>query len=77
MRWLRGLNWQPPPEHSGEVIGAIVGGLLGLFVIIVGFWRALVVAMFIAIGVAVGRYIDVNEELKENIARRFRQPRGR
>jgi len=71
------LNWQPPPEHSGEVIGAIVGGLLGLFVIIVGFWRALVVAMFIAIGVAVGRYIDVNEELKENIARRFRQPRGR
>ena len=63
--------------HSGEVIGAIVGGLLGLFVIIVGFWRALVVAMFIAIGVAVGRYIDVNEELKENIARRFRQPRGR
>ncbi|MGB4337576.1 MAG: DUF2273 domain-containing protein [Bacillota bacterium] len=77
MRWFRGLNWQPPPEHSGEVIGAIVGGLLGLFVIIVGFWRALVVAMFIAIGVAVGRYIDVNEELKENIARRFRQPRGR
>ncbi len=77
MQLLRNLKWQVPHEHSGEVVGAIVGLIIGLFVIIAGFWRTLVLVLFVALGVAAGRYVDVNEQLKEAIARRFRTLRGR
>lgn len=77
MQWFRNFRWQVPREHSGEVVGAIAGLIIGLFVIIAGFWRTLVLVMFIALGTIAGRYVDVNEELKEAIARRFRVPKGR
>ncbi len=75
MAWFRNCNWGIPEEHSGEVIGAIAGGVFGLLVIIAGFWRALAFAVFVAIGFMLGRYVDDHERLKDMISRRFRKPR--
>lgn len=75
MAWFKNSNWSIPEEHSGEVIGAIAGGVFGLLVIIAGFWRALAFAIFVAIGFMLGRYVDDHEGLKAVIARRFRRPR--
>ena len=75
MPWFGNSRWSIPEEHSGEVIGAIAGGIFGLLVIIAGFWRALVFGVFVVAGFARGRYVDDHDSLKAAIARRFRRPR--
>jgi len=75
MPWFGNSKWSIPEEHSGEVIGAIIGAIFGLLVIIAGFWRALVFGVFVVAGLILGRYVDDHDSLKAAIARRFRRPR--
>ena len=65
MPWFGNSRWSIPEEHSGEVIGAIAGGIFGLLVIVAGFWRALAFGVFVVAGFVLGR------------CRRSRQPQGR
>jgi len=75
MPWFGNSRWSIPEEHSGEVVGAIAGGIFGLLVIIAGFWRALVFGVFVVAGFMLGRYVDDHDSLKAAIVRRFRRPR--
>ena len=75
MPWFGNSRWSIPEEHSGEVIGAIAGGIFGLLVIVAGFWRALAFGVFVVVGSRVRQHVDDHDSLKAAIARRFRRPR--
>lgn len=47
-------------EHPGKLIGTALGFLLGLFVVLLGFWRALVIAIFVGAGFFLGKRKDEN-----------------
>ena len=45
-------------NHPGKFIGTSVGLILGLFMITLGLWRTLVLALFAAIGFLIGKRQD-------------------
>jgi uncharacterized membrane protein len=68
--------WQ---EHPGLILGGAAGLALGLLIIAVGFWRAILVFLLVLIGGYVGRRFDGGDEseLSELIDRILnRQERG-
>ncbi|MEA4882872.1 MAG: DUF2273 domain-containing protein [Clostridia bacterium] len=68
-------HWNIPEDRAGSIIGAAAGAVFGLLVIVAGFWRALAFLFFVALGFMIGRYIDVNDDVKDDLARRFGRPR--
>lgn len=58
--WKRLLEelWQ----HRGKVIGAGLGLLAGIFVLLFGFWRTLLLVILLALGYTVGGRIDAGQE---------------
>ena len=50
-------------EHRGKLLGCLTGILLGLAVILLGFWQALVVTFFAGAGLWLGRAVDNGEDL--------------
>ena len=59
-----------------KTIGVIVGLVLGLIVIFVGFWKAIVVALFILAGWFIGK-VWMGEIDLQDIYERFIKGRGR
>jgi uncharacterized membrane protein len=45
-------------EHPGLLLGATAGFLFALLVLVVGFWRAVLVGILVVIGGYVGRRFD-------------------
>lgn len=56
-------------SNSAKVAGVVAGLVFGLFMAIFGFWKALVIAAFAAIGLLLGVLLDSNEELKGALGR--------
>ena len=56
-----------PPQHVGKIIGTSIGLLFGLLVLIFGFWRVLLLGLFIACGLFVGHIFDSNPDIKDRI----------
>lgn len=52
-----------------RTLGMIAGALLGLLVLIVGFWKALLFAAFILIGYLVGFWLDSQEDWRDVVER--------
>ena len=50
-------------RHSGKIIGAGCGVLLGIIYLIVGFWDMLIFAFIAFIGYYVGRKLDQRESI--------------
>ena len=48
---------------SRTVVGAAIGLILGLVVVLVGFWQMLVVALFTAVGWAVAKVLSGETDL--------------
>lgn len=46
------------PGKEKVVLGGLAGALIAILIFIVGIWRALLIALFVVIGVAVGQYLD-------------------
>jgi len=59
-----------------KTIGAIAGLVLGLIVIFVGFWKAVVVALFILAGWFIGKVLMGEIDLQD-LYERFIKGRGR
>lgn len=76
MPWFEDCRFNIPEGKSGQVVGAIIGGIFGLLVLIAGFWRALAFAFFVVVGFFIGRYYDVNDEFRERFARQFGRRRN-
>ncbi|MDR3271683.1 MAG: DUF2273 domain-containing protein [Peptococcaceae bacterium] len=58
-------------EQPGRLIGAACGLLLGLFVILVGFWQAVAVCLFVFIGLFLGKCWDEGENPLAWLQRRW------
>lgn len=76
MPWFEGSRFNIPEDRSGQVVGAIIGAIFGLVVLIAGFWRALAFAFFVVVGFLIGRYFDVNDDFRERFTRRLGRRRN-
>lgn len=56
--------WQ---HHNGKLIGAGLGCLIGVFIILFGFFNTLFVLTFTVIGYVIGKKIDEKETIVEII----------
>lgn len=54
--------WQ---NHSGKLLGVLLGFLFGILVITFGFFRTLFVAFCVVAGYVVGKRIDQKEDIME------------
>ncbi len=58
-------------NHPGKFIGISLGFVLGLFVVTIGFWKTLVLALFIAVGFIIGKRQDDYQSLSGWLERIF------
>jgi len=56
-------------QHSGKIIGAIAGLLIGVFILTFGFFRTLFVILCVAAGCIIGKKIDEKEDLMDILDR--------
>lgn len=50
-------------NHPGKLIGTSVGFLLGLLMVTLGFWRTLVVSLFVVLGFFLGKSQDDHQNI--------------
>jgi uncharacterized membrane protein len=62
---LKGIFMELWEKHRGKTIGVILGLLFGLFVLALGFWRAIFVCLCIFIGYLAGKMIDEKIDFRE------------
>ncbi|MCL2335991.1 MAG: DUF2273 domain-containing protein [Firmicutes bacterium] len=55
--------------HRGKIIGAAIGLLLGLAVILFGFFKTLLVVVFVVLGFGAGKQLDDRVDLWKMISR--------
>ena len=61
-------------EHTGKIIGTISGFIIGLLIVILGFWKALVLSLFTAFGFWLGKRQDDHKNLLGWLGRFFDRP---
>ncbi len=57
-------------EHWGKIICGLAGLIIGLTLVVFGFWKSLLIFFFVALGVFVGRMLERNENLR-GVLQRF------
>ncbi|GGE10370.1 hypothetical protein GCM10011571_09590 [Marinithermofilum abyssi] len=51
--------------HRGRVVGTVVGFVLGLIYLIVGFWKTMVFGLFVGVGFWIGHRMDRRDDVGE------------
>ncbi len=54
--------WQ---NHSGKIIGIISGMLMGIFILVFGFFHTMFVMFCMIVGYVVGKRIDEKEDIMD------------
>ncbi|MSA60649.1 DUF2273 domain-containing protein [Gordonibacter pamelaeae] len=54
-------------KHSHTVLYGIVGFVAAALILIVGFWPTVLLAVFAAVGVVIGRYRDGDQKTRERM----------
>lgn len=54
-------------ENKGRKVGTIIGIVLGLIYLIVGFWKMTLFAIIVALGYFIGSQLDHKEDVKQMI----------
>ncbi|MEX1376378.1 MAG: DUF2273 domain-containing protein [Eubacteriales bacterium] len=54
-------------KHKGAFIGGLAGLIIAILMLIIGFWKAMLVLIFIGIGVLIGMTIDGNSIIKNGM----------
>lgn len=67
MVWRRILEFLE--SANLRTIGALIGAVMGILFLIVGFWRSIVFAAFILAGYFVGRWLDNQEDWRDIVDR--------
>lgn len=60
-------------KHRGKIFGLLAGLLFGLLVLTLGFWRTLLVGLFMAAGFVIGKRIDEKGDWRELYQDLFRR----
>ena len=58
-------------NHPGKLIGTSLGLILGLFMVTLGFWRTLVLALFIILGFGLGKRQDDDKSITTWLVKKF------
>lgn len=58
-------------EHPGKLMGTVLGFLLGLLVVLLGFWKTLVLFLFVLIGFILGKRQDDHKKIFDWLDRFF------
>lgn len=56
-------------KNQGKIIGAFIGLILSVFILLIGFFRTLLIAVFVFAGYYIGKKIDNKEDLIELLDR--------
>jgi len=56
-------------KNQGKIIGSFIGLLLAILILIIGFFRTLIIVLFIFAGFYIGKKIDNKEDLVEFLDR--------
>lgn len=56
-------------KNQGKIIGAFIGLVLSVFILLIGFFRTLLIALFVFAGYYIGKKIDNKEDLVELLDR--------
>ncbi len=56
------FNWAAA-NHPGKLTGTLIGFGLGLLTVTLGFWRTLVLALFVGVGFFIGKRQDDQKSL--------------
>ncbi|HZK25858.1 MAG TPA: DUF2273 domain-containing protein [Oscillospiraceae bacterium] len=51
-------------EHWGKILGGALGLIVGLCILLLGFWRSVLLFLCIAVGVYLGRLFDRHEGIQ-------------
>ena len=68
---LGAIMWDYAQGHPHTVIYGLVGFVLALMVLIIGFWQTLVIALFVGVGVVIGQIVDGDGVLARLFERLF------
>lgn len=56
-------------KNQGKIIGSFIGLVLAVFILLIGFFRTLLIALFVFAGYYIGKKIDNKEDLVELLDR--------
>ncbi len=62
---LTGACLQLLDQHPGKVIGLLAGLILGLIVVLLGFWRTLIIMLFAGAGFYLGKRRDEHKDFSQ------------
>lgn len=60
-------------ENPGKSVGAVSGLILGVLILAFGFWKTIVILLFIILGFIIGKMIDDGDSGIEAIKNIFRR----
>lgn len=58
-------------RHPGKVIGMLLGFVAGLIVVLLGFWRSVLLALFVLAGFYFGKRHDEHQDFSQFLERFF------
>lgn len=58
-------------NHPGKLLGTSIGFILGLLFVTLGFWRTLVLTLFVVIGFVLGKRQDEHKDLSAWVEKTF------
>ena len=61
-------------EHRGAIIGAAAGLLLAVFILLIGFFRVLFIAILTGVGYYIGKKIHEDKDYIKNLLDRVLPP---
>ena len=60
-------------ENPGKTVGAVSGLVLGILILTFGFWKTVVIILFVALGLVIGKMFDDGDSLIDAIRNLFRR----
>lgn len=60
-------------NHPGKLIGTSLGLVLGLLMVTLGFWRTLILALFVILGFVLGKRQDDYKSITTWLEKNFRK----
>ncbi|HAP31536.1 MAG TPA: hypothetical protein DCQ14_00550 [Firmicutes bacterium] len=59
-------------NHSGKIVGGLLGLAMALLFVVFGFWRGLFIIVFVLAGVFIGGHGEIRKEMLQLVHRLWR-----
>ncbi len=61
-------------NHKGQVAGAVIGFFIAVFILLIGFFKVLLIAIFTGVGYYIGKRIHEDKDYIKNLLDRVLPP---